>query len=170
MGRFRMTTQSNKHGFTLVELVLSLGILTMLAALVVPLFGNDEAFQIDIAKRLLVSDLEYAQILAITNTDEEIALVVNESGNGWHIANLENPATPLDDSVSGNPIQTKLGFGAAASAPSVKVETNSMENMVMFDQNGGLADFTQNIELSLIMNDAITVVRISPTTGSIQVE
>ena len=99
------------QGFTLIELMLSLAILAALAVLAAPLFGNNEALQLDVTRRLLISDLEYSQILAITNPDDAIALVIDESGDRWHIATVASPSIPLNDSVTGDPLVTILGEG-----------------------------------------------------------
>ena len=163
-----MKQPNRPNGFTIVELMLSLAILVVLAALAVPMFGNNEALQLDVTRRLLISDLEYSQILAITNPDDAIALVIDDAGNGWHIATVANPSIPLNDSVTGNPLVTNLGQGAATSASDVSIECNTASNMIAFDQNGGLVDFTQVAEITLQINEVTSLIQISPMTGSIQ--
>ena len=163
-----MMKRRNQRGFTLIELVLSLGILGILATLAAPMFGNNEALEIDVAKRLLISDLEYSQILAITYPRETVALVIDESGKGWHIATSSNPTVPLNDSITGEPLITFLGEGSATSASNITIESNASNSMIAFDQNGGLVDFTQVIEITLQIGEVTSVIQISPTTGSIQ--
>lgn len=163
-----MRTKNSHHGFTIIELMLSLALMTILAALTIPLFGNNDDLQIDIAKRLLVSDLEYAQILAITNTQEEIALIVDGSNGGWHIASLDNPSVPLEDSVTGEPLVTTFGLGPAASAGNVTIESNMPGNMVAFNQNGGLIDFTQIAVMTLRCGESTSEIQVTPMTGSIR--
>ena len=154
------------QGFTLIELMLSLAILTMLAALAVPMFGDNAALQVDVTRRLLLSDLEHAQIIAISHPEEEIAVVLDNDGGGWHIANTESLETPLLDSVTDEPLVLELGIGAAASAVNVVVTTNSEDNIIVFDQNGGLRDFTHDVDISIASGETTSTIQISPMTGS----
>jgi len=162
-----MKSTRKQFGFTLVELLLSLTILAMLAVLAIPFLGNTELLQLDVAKRLLVSDIEHAQILAITHPEDTIALIIEDNGNGWSIYSLPDSSTPIEDSITGEPLVLQFGLGAAASAENVLATTNAPDNTVAFDQNGGLIDFTQAIKITLICGETTIDVSISPTTGTI---
>jgi len=163
-----MSATTHRRGFTFLELLVSLGIMAMLVALAAPMFGSNEALQLDITKRLLVSDLEYAQVLAIANPETEVALIVDEDGSGWSIATLNSPSVPLTNTSTGEPLVTTLGSNAAASATNVQLTCNTENNAVAFDQNGGLIDFAQSAQLYLQCGETVLVVEISPTTGSIR--
>jgi prepilin-type N-terminal cleavage/methylation domain-containing protein len=158
--------QRNKHsGFTLIELILSLAILTMLAALAVPLLGSNDSLQVHVTRQLLVSDIEYAQIIAISHPEDEIALVFDV--DGWHIANTAEISTPLLDRITNEPLELRFGEGPAASAKNVEITTTSENQMLVFDQNGALRDFSQEYQITIQSGVTTSVVQISPTTGSI---
>ena len=163
-----MKLRKTHYGFSLIELLTAIAIMALLGALVVPLLGDTKALRIDVARRLLVSDLEHAQILAITHPEDQIGVVINDEGDGWHIASLDDPSVPLEDSMTGNPLVLRLGSGPATSASSVFVETNALSNTIAFDQNGGLVDFTQVTEIFISSGVESVLIQISPTTGSIQ--
>jgi prepilin-type N-terminal cleavage/methylation domain-containing protein len=163
-----MSGNFQQRGFTIIELMLSIAILAIVSALAVPLFGNNSLLQIDVARRVLISDIEYSQILAIANPEDEIALVFDEEGNGWHISTTDDLEVPFQDDNSAEPAVTILGQGSATSSPDVFVTTNMPDNAIIFNSNGGLLDFTQSASVTIQCGDTITQVVINPTTGSIQ--
>ena len=148
--------------------MLSIAILAIVSVLAVPMFGNNDALQLDVAKRLLVSDIEYAQILAITNPNDQIVLLIEEDGTSWHIATVEDLSTPLLDGVTGEPLLTSMGIGPAASSPDTIISSNMVDNAIIFNSNGGLYDFSQNAEVMLGCGETSVQVVISATTGTIR--
>ena len=163
-----MKTHNTQHGFTLIELMLSIAILAIVSVLATPMFGSNDALQLNVAKRLLVSDIEYAQILAITNPNEQIVLLFEENGKSWYIATVEEITTPLLDSVTGDPLLTSMGFGSAASSPDTTISCNTSDNALIFNSNGGLYDFSQNAEVRLVCGESSVQVVVSATTGTIR--
>lgn len=162
-----MRRTHKQSGFTLIELLLAIAIMAILAALAAPLFGDNDALQLDSAKRLLISDLEYTQILAITNPDKAIGLVFDEAGTGWHIASLDDPLTPLIDSISGDPLLVEFGKGTAIYIVDVTISTNAAKDCIEYDMGGGLSNFMTDAEITLTTATGVKIVTIDPITGSI---
>ena len=161
-----MKLNSNHTGYTLIELLLALALMAILASLAIPMIGDEDAMNVNSAKQLLVSDIELAQVIAISHPEDTIGVVIQQEG--WHIASLDDPFTPLLDTVTGEPLMTSFGLGSAASINGVLISTNADENTITFDQYGGLTDITQEtkVEFSGLEDQAVVV--INPTTGSVQ--
>ena len=53
------------------------------------------------------------------------------------------------------------------SAKNVIITTSSENQMLVFDQNGALSDFSQDYEITIQSGTTTSLVQISPTTGSI---
>ena len=158
---------SSKHsGYTLIELLLALALMAILASLAIPMIGDEDAMNLNSAKQLLVSDIELAQVMAISHPEDSIGVVIQQEG--WHIASLDDPATPLLDTFTGEPLITSFGIGSAASIEGVLITTNAIENTIAFDQYGGLTDITQETQVEFSSLEYQALVVINPTTGSIQ--
>ena len=158
--------KTQKFGFTLIELLLVVSIFSLLAVLVLPMMGDKDKLGIDIARQLLVSDIELTQIMAISNPDDEVGLYIQNQG--WHIASSDAPETPLVDERTGQAWQLTLGTGPAFTAIDIEIETNALNNYIIFNQNGGLIDLSQITEITMAKNNQSTLLRINPYTGMIE--
>ncbi|MBC8202592.1 MAG: prepilin-type N-terminal cleavage/methylation domain-containing protein [Planctomycetes bacterium] len=159
-----------RSGFTLVELMMSLAVLAILAALAVPLIGDTDALRLDAAERLLTSDLEHTQILAITHPEDAYGLVIHENGTGWHIALISDPEIPVLETNSDDPLTLTVGEGRGRPAEGVSLSTNAADNIIAFDSTGGLADFTLETSISLIIGESDSALLIAASTGTISYE
>jgi prepilin-type N-terminal cleavage/methylation domain-containing protein len=159
-----------RTGFTLVEFMMSIAVLAILAALAVPLVGDSDALRLDAAERLLTSDLEHTQILAITHPDNAYGLVIHDDGSGWHIALISDPQTPVLEIISEDPLTLTIGEGRGRPADGVVISTNAVDNIIPFDPNGGLADFTTETSISLTIGESEGVLSIAASTGTMQYE
>jgi len=161
-----MHIRHHQLGFTFIELLISLSIIAVIATLAIPLLGDKDAMNVTTTKQLLVSDIELAQVMAISHPEDQIGLVIQDWG--WHIASLDDPNTPLDDTITGDPLVLQFGIGSAASISDVQLVTNAINNTIEFDQTGGLVDISQETEVEIVCQEDRIVVLINPTTGNIQ--
>ena len=72
--------------FSLAELIVVIVILSILAAVAIPMAVGTSSTKVKASARLVMSDLEYAQNLAIT-TQTDITVTFNASGNSYTVSN-----------------------------------------------------------------------------------
>jgi prepilin-type N-terminal cleavage/methylation domain-containing protein len=78
-------------GYTLVEIVMTLLILGIVAALVAPNLSQADTSRLPAAMRLLEADLAYAQSHAIAHPDDPCVVVFDTQQPGYHP--LRTPST-----------------------------------------------------------------------------
>lgn len=156
----------HKRGYSTIELLLAISILVLSCSLVIPMIGNAAKSSLNDARRLLVSDIELAQSMAITRPEDGIVLVIQE--NGWHIALEDTPNEPMKNELNGEPIQTICGVGSAISTQNVKLATNLDEQTIPFNQHGGIDMFSGLAEVTLSLDAQTELVTIHPTTGWVE--
>jgi len=83
-------------GFTLTELIVVIVIIAIISAIAIPLATGTSSTKAQSAARLVMSDLEYAQNLAITS-QTDITVTFSTSGNSYTVSNasgaLNHPIT-----------------------------------------------------------------------------
>ncbi len=156
----------HKRGYSSIELLLAISILVLSCSLVIPMIGNATQSSLNDAKRLLVSDIELAQSIAIAQPEDGIILVIQE--DRWHIALEDTPDTPIKNKIDGEPIQTICGVGPAVSAQDVRLATNLDKQTISFNHHGGINLFSGFAEVTLSLDSQTDIVTIHPTTGWIE--
>jgi prepilin-type N-terminal cleavage/methylation domain-containing protein len=73
-------------GFTLVEILIVVVILSIAAAIAIPMLSNAASLQLDSAADLLAGDLEYARSMAITR-QKIYTIEFDDAGNSYQLKN-----------------------------------------------------------------------------------
>ena len=84
---FPQKRQNNiRNGFTLVEILVTVMVLAIAAAMVAPYMSGSGDFQAASAARILASDLQYAQNTAITSQDP-VTVTFDPNSESYHLSN-----------------------------------------------------------------------------------
>jgi len=171
VNKTRFSNQSDRcRGFTLIEMVLVVGIMAIMAMFTIPMIQDGRSSGVKAAAGILQSDLERAQVMAMAHPDTRIGLQFDADGGGWKIVDADAPSTPLLDEFSGAPISIRLGQGRGQVAEGVQVQTAGLSgNLLVFGALGGLEIPGDPRLLKLHNESHERTLSISPATGWITV-
>lgn len=155
MKRHRHSFRILRRGLTLVELVTVLAIVAVLAAMVVPRYGNAiNRYRVDAAARRVAADIAFAQSRArALSTSRSIWFDINDgtyllnSETGFNSAStysIDLTADPYDCTIGtanfgGTATITFNGYGFPASAGTIQLQSGNATRIVSVDPNSGAA-------------------------------
>ena len=161
----------NRRAFSLPELILVLLILAIAGMLIIPSAGSNATAKADAAARMLRSDIEFAQVQTIANPQNPVVLVLADAGDGWWLADSDNPDTPIDRGESGEPYRMTLGEGRGAAAAGVDIEVQQLPGRILqFDTLGGLEGLAIDPRYHLRCEDAQVQLNVRAGTGFIHIQ
>ncbi len=92
----RPRTRQGRRAFTLIEMLVTLTIIMVAAAIVIPRLRDDSQFRLIAASQLMASDIELAQIMTITNPQDPTLVRFNPSAGEYWLAAASAPDDPID--------------------------------------------------------------------------
>ncbi len=144
-----MTKRVTRRGFTFIEVMVSVTIMAIVAVLLVPLGTQRDQGRATAAVRLLASDLEHAQMLALSRPNVRVGVHIDDDGGGWSIVDADNIDIPImdqfDDGHSGRTLHVRLGEGRAAVARSTD-KVSPAGQLLVFTPLGGLESGIPTLE------------------------
>jgi type II secretory pathway pseudopilin PulG len=130
--------------------MVSVAIMAIVAAMLMPTTAGNDQGRATAAARLLASDLEHAQMLALSRPDIRVGLHIDDDGAGWAIVDAANIGVPLMDSYdaghSGRTLQVRLGQGRAMISPSTLVSPAGQ--LLVFTPLGGLESSAPTLKMA----------------------
>lgn len=158
--------QSPLHGFTLLEVLIVVVLLGIIAMLVLPLFGDQDGDRVRSAARLLVSDLEYAQLCSIGDGADPCSVVFDLTAHRYHLARRSTPMTPITHPGTGEEYITDFGDSLARALVGVRIDSieEIANDQILFTSFGSLDQFT---DAAVVLRCGERTVRIviDSTTG-----
>ena len=156
------------HGFTLIDLLVTIMIVAAVAALVVPGLIDQDRVRLMAGSTLLTSDLELAQVMTISNPRQPVVVRFNPAEATYWLAYAATPCVPMPRNESGEPYLVVFGQGRASTAAGVSMSVDQIAgDTLTFLPQGGLADFTAQPTITLTIDERWVTLAIAPTTGTI---
>jgi len=163
----RQRTRS-RRGFTLIDLMVTITVIVVMAALVVPRLKDDARLRLIGASRMLASDIELAQLMTIANPEDPTVLRIQAGTGEYWLAPASTPDDPIDRSGVPGGYRVIFGQGDAMHAGGVTLAPADIENDTLtFNAQGGVADLTAEPAVTLSLGAHWIKLHIAPTTGVI---
>lgn len=172
--RFVWRRQSMRGGFTLVELLIVVVILSIAAAIVVPMASSAGTMQLRSAVNMVASDLEYAKSLAI-GTGRRHSVVFDATAESYEI--LDYNDTPIQHPVTKQP-RYVVNFRTDGRLGQVDIASVSFDGAtaVSFDYLGspysgssGVPSALNSGVITLQVGGATRTVSVEPVTGFVSI-
>jgi len=151
MLKFSMSKQA---GFTLVELVTTIILISIIAVVVLPRLFTQSSYSAYSLRNEFISELRQVQQKALNNTD--LCFRVTVSGTGYQVSQFStrNGAVCSGTALSPNPLYTQAFQGGAQL---VLVSTNSSNFTLDFDINGRLFPSCNGDCIRVTANDTVMI-------------
>ena len=105
----------HQRGYTSVELMIVVTILSIAAVAALPMLGETSSTRLSAAARLLMADIDFARIKSIgRSSNDRCVIVLDQANNLYRIALASDPATPITNIVGNEPYEVQFGVGRAA--------------------------------------------------------
>jgi len=158
-----------RRAFTLLEMLVTISIIGVAAALVIPAFNDDARLRVMAASSVLTSDIELAQVLNISYPKDPVVVRFEPDQQRYWLAYADEPDTPLVRESNGQPYLVKFGVGRAITASDVTFTVDQMtDNTLAFNAQGGLTNYQTTPVIQLSRAGVGIELSIAPTTGTVK--
>lgn len=157
-----------RRAFTLVEVLIVVTLVAIAAMIVLPTSASDARARVRAAARLLVADIEFAELSSLGRAADPCIIVFDTGSGTWHVALTSDPATPLDDPVTGDAYALTLGSGRAAHLTNVSIDALVVggDDELAFDHLG-VPDQATDATITLRCGTETIQVIVDATTGEV---
>lgn len=155
-----------RTAFSLVEILIVTVCLAIAAMLVLPAMASTHVARLQAAGKLMVADLQFAQLRAMGNSADTCVVVLNPTNNQYHLAHSSDPTTPIKNPATGQPYLTTFGGQRGHQLAGVTFDALSVggDNKLGFTSLGQL-DQAANATITLRCADHTLTISINAATG-----
>ena len=159
-------TMNQARAFTIVELLIVIMVVAIAAVMALPLMGGTDDTKLSAAARLLMADLEFAQVESIAHADDPRVVVFDQGTNSYRVAASSAPATPITNPIGNTPYSTTFGAGRAAELGGVTIASYSLDGDAQLGF-GALGQLDQATEASITLQAGTSTitVKVDPSSG-----
>lgn len=123
--------QVHRRAFTLIEIMVTVVIIVTVAALTLPYFGRTHADRANAAADLFESDLRYAQIASMANTQDPVIVRFKADGTGYWLARLSAPDVAIVRPDTTDTWNITMGQGRARMSANVALSTSNISGQTL---------------------------------------
>ena len=162
---------ARRPAFTLVELLIVITLIAIAATVAVPMLSDTDGTRLQSAARLLVADLEFAQIESITHADDLCLITLDQATGSYTVSKASAPATAMTNPGTNQSYVTQFGTGRAAELAGVSIQGYSLDgdDVIGFGALGE-TDQTTTATITLTAGGQTLTVQIDPTTGEASIQ
>ncbi|MCK4999241.1 MAG: GspH/FimT family protein [Anaerohalosphaera sp.] len=160
------------RGFTLVEIIIVVVILSIAAVMVVPMISSASGLQIKSAANIIAADLEHVKSLAISR-QKSYSVVFDASTNSYQVLDSDSNAVSHPTKANG---LFSVSFASDSSLSNVDITSADFdsEQTVVFDylgtpKNNSLTDLTSG-QVTLESDGITMTVSVEPVTGYVTIQ
>ena len=158
-----------RRGMTLLEITITMVVLAIVAAVILPAFDNGNGSRIAAAMILLRDDLEQARYRTVANPNQARALLFDDDGRGWRVVDPADPSLMLqrDD---GSDWYVRSGEARGAGMRKVEITLDGVDGLLLaFDASGALRDRSAIPSIHVSCGQQEQVLEIGAVTGIVRI-
>lgn len=168
LARSRQRHDRLAGGFTLIDLLVTMTIIAVMAAVLLPRMNTNGRLRLMAGSRILASDIEMAQIMTISNPAKPIVVKFDPAQSTYWLATSADPDTPIHRPGAAQPYKVVFGSGRGRTAKDVTFALTDLdENTLTFNEQGGILDPTTEPQIKLMQGSRWITLSVSTMTGSI---
>lgn len=153
-----LTTNARPRGFTLIEIIIVIVIISIASAMVVPMMSSANGTQLRSAANKLAADLEYAKSMAISR-GQSYTVIFDESAENYKIKDSSD--TIIEHPIRKGDYIEQFGGTSGLSKVNISVANFNSTSSVTFSSigspdNGGTVTLAADNDEMIINVEAVT--------------